>query len=59
MDAHGNHADTGLSPALEARLCEVEAAAALEPGFTARDWGILIATGVLLPLGLIVWGWPA
>lgn len=52
-------AGESLSPELEARLHEVEAAAAMEPGFVGIDWVVLAVTGVIAPVLLLWWGWHA
>jgi hypothetical protein len=48
-----------LPPELEQRLKEVQAAADKEPGFTGRDWLILLLSGIIGPIALLLWGWPS
>jgi hypothetical protein len=56
---HGVSMGEALPPELEQRLKEVQAAADKEPGFTGRDWLILLLSGIIGPIALLLWGWPS
>jgi hypothetical protein len=49
--------DKRLAPELERRLEQVEREAQTSPGLAAKDWLFLLATGVLFPALLLIWGW--
>jgi hypothetical protein len=46
-----------LHPELERRIAELENPANQGASFGGIDWFWLIATGVALPIILLIWGW--
>ena len=49
---------TRLPPELERRIAELEDPAHQGAGFKIADWVLLLVTDVVLPLLLLLWGWP-
>lgn len=50
---------TELHPELERRIRALENVSEQGAGFTAQDWVWLIALGVIIPIVVLVAGWPA
>lgn len=49
-------AERNLPPELERRIVEIERQGDRQSGFSARDWGLLALTGLVLPVLLLIWG---
>jgi hypothetical protein len=47
-----------FDPELERRIQAFESTSSDDVGFTRWDWLALIALGVILPVSLLLWGWP-
>ncbi|WP_294607556.1 hypothetical protein [uncultured Roseovarius sp.] len=48
---------SSLSPELESRLEQAEREAAERPAMRGGDWLFLLASGVVFPVLLLIWGW--
>jgi hypothetical protein len=48
-----------LHPELERRIAELENPENQGAGFGSVDWIWLAVLGVILPVGLLIWGWPS
>jgi hypothetical protein len=46
-----------LDPALERRIAALESGAETGADFDAASWVWMILLGVVLPVGLLLWGW--
>ncbi|MEG6507402.1 hypothetical protein V6C03_00270 [Methyloligella sp. 2.7D] len=49
--------EQSFPPELERRIAELEKPENQGAGFTKGDWIFLIATGVVGPVLLLIWGW--
>jgi len=47
-----------LDPELERRIRALENASEQGSGFTGADWLALIVLGIVLPIAMLIWGWP-
>ncbi len=47
-----------FDPELERRIQAFKSSSTSNVGFTRWDWLVLIALGVILPVSLLLWGWP-
>ncbi len=46
-----------LAPELERRIADLELSENQGSGFTSGDWIFLLASGILFPVLLLIWGW--